>query len=71
MKQSEWINVKDRLPDETGFYKVKIELGSMTKIITEREKVYFKSINGHKRFMAGDWTAVTHWQPLPDAPERD
>ena len=62
MKQSEWISVKDRLPEQTI------------------ECLFYDKNYGHVigLFCLGsfedqykEYTQVTHWQPIPDAPERD
>lgn len=65
MKQSEWIKCSDRLPDEDSFVLIyskdgyPIVIGEFC-ITTEN----WYDLNGNSR-------SVSHWQPLPDAPECD
>lgn len=67
MNQNEWINAKDRLPDKTGKYNCKMEIGSANIIEVERPSIFRIDENGG-RFYAGDWVRVIYWMPLPDAP---
>ena len=73
-KQSEWISVDERLPDEGGKYVVyrKLYTGlSSVDIIN-----YDTNYDGHAMwyFVDSDWgdcevNNVTHWMPLPEAPK--
>ena len=66
-KQSEWINVEDRLPDN-GMERVLVFLADdwFTKPIGENKI-------DTDRVVDGKWVRwsnhVTHWMPLPEAPE--
>jgi hypothetical protein len=64
MSDSTWISVRDRLPDESGVYKVKGFRGSIDRKAVE-EEAYF---NGKHKHWATffDWDVVTHWMPIPD-----
>ena len=61
---SEWISVKDKLPDTKGYYLVAIP--NTWREVTEwsiitlyfRGKTKWATCNGH----------ITHWMPLPDNP---
>ena len=69
---SEWINVKDRLPNELGYYLVacnKFKYG----LANAREYAVMHcnplEIMVHRGFSCDAGTAVTHWMPLPEPPE--
>ena len=60
----DWINVKDRLPEENGSY------------LTYRGEGYSAGPRiDRKRFTNGVWSRkrcegkITHWMPLPEPPE--
>ena len=59
-KQSEWISVKDRLPDEQGHFLIVNEEG---KIITAFYTPRFGWFSGVRV------RNITHWMPLPEAPK--
>lgn len=61
----EWISVDERLPDEEGFYLVLIDVNGFI------EKVQFQKLPNQfwwERY--GEIKAVTHWMPLPKAPNQ-
>ena len=64
---SEWISVRDRLPEERGFYI--LHSPDCTK-----ELVFVDWWDGkHFTVADGDWAGdtiygVTHWMPLPSPP---
>jgi hypothetical protein len=76
--ESKWIDVKNNLPEVAGFYWVnRIVVDTHTddhgnaQFINEQEKIFYfkeRNVTGWEK----DWTAnpsnVTHWQPLPSAP---
>ena len=66
----EWISVDDRLPEIDTYVLCQRTQTSMdgTKYITPM----VGKVNKQGRFScAFDWVNVTHWMPLPDAPESD
>ena len=63
MTEQRWIPVSERLP-ERGAYLVILQFGS-TQMVADYDKVL-----GWVRFDGWFLTSVTHWMPLPAAPER-
>lgn len=68
-----WISVKDKLPEEEGFYMTKTNTISMTPSI-KIEKRYYKTYKNHLEIEVPAWGTmsdqrVTHWMPLPDPPK--
>jgi hypothetical protein len=66
---SEWISVKDRLPQATGKYlcAVKDKRGNLWTIASDwslEMKSWFGDYGEIKNI-------VTHWMPLPDPPKED
>lgn len=61
---SEWVSVKDRLPERPGKYLIAcIKHGRFREITTAMFSGYFV-ITGHRTH----WK-ITHWMPLPEPPE--
>lgn len=66
-KQSEWISVEDRLPEN----------GTARVLVFLADDWFTKPIGENKidtdRFIDGNWVRwgrhVTHWMPLPEPPE--
>lgn len=66
----DWIDVDDRLPDNSELtkYHVKMIVGSMDT--EEIESVVLgKMYHGKFRFISGDWQIVTHWKDWPSLSE--
>jgi hypothetical protein len=69
---SRWIPVTERLPEEEGWYLVYTTPKRAHKSINKamfckgyewgNPETYWRGAGGH-------WANVTHWMPLPDAPE--
>lgn len=60
-----WISVKERLPDDSGYFLVALK----SKYVTDMG--YNKLDGWHKGDLAEYWQdKVTHWLPLPAAPEQ-
>jgi hypothetical protein len=67
---NKWISVKDRLPDEDGYYLVYI----IANFCSENKQIitlYFSKLS--KRFIYGsdEIFTVTHWAQLPEPPKED
>lgn len=61
IRQSEWISVEERLPEESGWY--------LANIITPFD-LEFSSISHYSKGYGWDNPdTVTHWMPLPEAPK--
>ena len=67
-KQSEWISVDERLPDENGRYLVNVDISHMAfeDLFTVAIMAYGKS---HGFYVYNEVEKVTHWMPLPEAPK--
>lgn len=52
---SEWISVKDKLPDTTGNY-----------LVYNGAVIYCSFLNSNKQW--NSWSDITHWMPLPEPP---
>ena len=55
-----WIPVSERLPDKNGNYLVCLNNGGITTDIFDEEELFM-----------GFWGYMTHWRPLPKAPESE
>ena len=67
-----WISVKDRLPEEEGWYLVYTTPNREHKSINKAMfcKGYaWGNFEPYWRGAGGHWANVTHWMPLPLAPE--
>lgn len=56
---SEWISVKDRLPEKSGYY----------LIWTEHSYYLIGFFSSNIDNGKWDWIDVTHWMPLPEPPK--
>jgi hypothetical protein len=71
MKKNEWIRCEDRLPVPRTWvlvaYKKGVTIGMLHGYLVEplHEKYYWRGVKGAKHALS----SVTHWMPLPDAPE--
>lgn len=64
----EWISVKDRLPDEKGYYLVCWVWAEGTEWEEKNiDKVYFRG----KNHWAKDEKLIHYWMPLPEPPKED
>lgn len=65
---SEWISVKDKLPDGYGNYIGLVE-GEVTEVtFDERDKWSTCDAYGFRRLADAE---ITHWMPLPEPPKED
>lgn len=67
--QTEWISVKDKLPDKEGIYLV-VKFSPITEEYDydlELYKEYANCFAWWKKL--GDDTIVTHWLPIPELPK--
>lgn len=60
---SEWISVKKRLPEESGYYLVFMAYGRMDVMSYIETNKCFLGYCGYAM------KNVTHWMPLPELPE--
>ena len=68
----EWISVKDRLPEEKGWYLVYTTPNREHKSINKAMfcKGYaWGNFEPYWRGAGGHWANVTHWMPLPEPPK--
>lgn len=62
---SEWISVKDRLPEKTGLYLIYEQ-----KYNPMMETCFYSNCSGWQYgFSDSDAELITHWMPLPEPPE--
>jgi hypothetical protein len=67
MIPSPWISVKDRLPEESGYYLVCYKTGWITDMhFSAKHQLW--NVHDHSRNLENK-IAVTHWMPLPEQPE--
>lgn len=67
-KKSEWISVKDRLPEDSGEYLVYIVANNMPKnksIIT----LYYTNLSKRFIYENDNLFTVSHWMDLPQPPK--
>ena len=71
-KTSNWINVDDRLPEEAGFYLVKVGADrNPIRVLEYRPDNFFSKDRCFWKASCGyvfNWF-VTHWMPLPGFPK--
>ena len=75
-EMSEWISVKDRLPEPCCGKRFlaygRPQCGSHPEDFVIEFCVYEKTANGHCYFSFGEYDCsidVTHWMPLPEPPK--
>lgn len=69
-KQSEWISVDERLPDESGEYLAYTNRGNCSTLsYSARHKMFNAFDCLSKKFAKGYHIDVTHWMPIPEAPK--
>ena len=61
-----WIPVKERLPEESGYY-LCWDIGAIESAIPYAESYYFDK--ERRGFEPDADLCITHWQPLPKGPE--
>lgn len=64
MKMTEWISVKDRLPEKNGRYLVCVPYSSCPWVGVSSYRTH--NFSGEKCF---DDETATHWMILPDPPK--
>ena len=71
--ESNWISVKDRLPDEDGEYLIsmyhRFMIGGIYNKYTGRFVAKYYAEYKEWRIMNDVCTSVTHWMPLPEPPK--
>lgn len=70
---SEWVSVKDKLPDKVGMYLVYGKTNLVRIKWFCARNIRSKDKDDHKlRFISGSGTdckITTHWMPLPEPPK--
>ena len=63
----EWVSVKDRLPEESGYYLVFADIGR-SEVLSYSKK--YKAFNAFDdSYSESNVIPVTHWMPLPNPPK--
>lgn len=65
---SEWISVKDRLPEKIGYYLCYLDNDTI-KVCKFTCGIRNDSL--YWRWDNQNWTAVTHWMQLPEPPKEE
>lgn len=70
-KEDGWVSVKDRLPDESGPYLVKLENVFVTHLAMNvhywnAKDGYWRGSEAHSRIIG-----ISHWMSLPEPPKED
>ena len=65
---SEWISVKERLPEKPGEYLVAYQPCYWDNVQPEF-RVGIDSFRGKTAWAKKKYQCVTHWMPLPEPPE--
>ena len=68
---SEWISVKDRLPDAKGEYLVTYHPCHWDYVQPDVKVVGIDSFRGKTTWAKKKFQRVTHWMPLPEPPKGD
>lgn len=69
-KQSEWISVDERLPEESGYYLTYNAFGNRTILPYSTRHKRFNCWDCLKKNRVDDYSInVTHWMPLPEVPK--
>lgn len=67
-----WVNVKDRLPEETGEYLFVYDNYYVTYVTIGWFNAYKAEWRmGHNRIVPIEPENITHWMPLPEPPKED
>ena len=62
-----WISVKDRLPEESGYYLVFTDIGRIALLSYSKK---YRAFNAHDDSYSEEYMiSVTHWMPLPNPPK--
>ena len=69
MNNSKWVNVEDDLPDYDVFV-LWIDEHSYQFIADIDHDNDWENFQGSHKDFNGDIVKITHWQPLPDPPEK-
>lgn len=68
-----WISVKDRLPDRDGEYVVYGQTEAMRELLPDVEPIwicnYYKQYGFYNLDLRREYDFITHWMPMPEAPE--
>lgn len=59
----EWINIKEKLPERSGWYQIKTTMG-------EYEAPYAKTLEGKMIWVVPDEKMITHWKPNSSNPPK-
>lgn len=66
---SEWISVKDRLPEVDGLYLTCYKFRNDGRLFMEVLAYYAIDLKPHFQHEGYSGLTVTHWMPLPEPPK--
>jgi hypothetical protein len=67
---TDWISVKDRLPEEDDYYLLANETNVFTDFVFEQE-IFLRGKAAYYNIEKRSGHRFTHWMPLPEPPEDD
>lgn len=71
MSMTEWISVKERLPEKAGEYLVAYHPCYWDDVDTTHHEVGIDTFRGKSSWAKKKFQRVTHWMPKPEPPKEE